>query len=144
MGDLLGGEDRVDPESAMWGDGFIVNLGKPEYEGRRVPPQELDNWHVDGDFFIHYLDSPEQGLLVIPIFSEIVEGGGGTAISPDGIRIVGRHLMEHPEGVSPRMVPRGEVAKYEGLEWYCEKIQNECTVFHEMTGNVSFCNPITP
>jgi len=136
MSDLLGGVDRVDPGSAMWGDGFIVNLGKPEWEGKRMPPKELDNWHVDGDFFIHYLDSPEQGLLVIPIFTDIVEGGGGTMISPDGIRIVAKHLMEHPEGVSPRMVPRGEAAKHGGLDWYIEKIQNECTVFHEMTGNV--------
>ena len=29
MKDLLGGEDRIDPESSSWGDSFIVNLGAP-------------------------------------------------------------------------------------------------------------------
>ncbi|KAI4601890.1 hypothetical protein KJ359_010756 [Pestalotiopsis sp. 9143b] len=58
--ELCGGEDRVAPESRDWRDSFIVNLGSPEGEGRPVPPKELDNWHVDGDFFVHYLDSPEQ------------------------------------------------------------------------------------
>lgn len=135
MCDLLG-EDRIDPESAMWGDGFIVNLGKEEWEGKVIPPQELDNWHVDGDFFMHYLDSPEQGLLVIPLFSDVVPNGGGTYISPDGIRIVGSHLRDHPQGVTPRMVPRGEVAQFEDLGWYIDKIKNECTEFHQMTGNV--------
>ncbi|KAI5808268.1 hypothetical protein DFH27DRAFT_303989 [Peziza echinospora] len=137
MCELLGGEERVDPTSAMWTDGFIVNLGTPEWEARgSVPARELDNWHVDGDFFVHFLDSPEQGLLVIPIFSDIEPSGGGTMISPDGIGILGRYLRDHPEGVSPRMVPRGEVGKYEGLEWYIQKIKSECTDFREMTGKI--------
>ena len=29
-----------------------------------------------------------------------------------------------------------EVAEHEGLSWYIEKIQNECSVFYEMSGNV--------
>ena len=57
-----------------WGDGFIVNLGKPEYKA----DDELDlrrdmwGWHNDGDFFVHFLDSPQQALLVIPLWSDIV------------------------------------------------------------------------
>lgn len=94
----------MDLDSAMWSDGFIVNLGKSEWEGRHISLKELDNRYVDGDFLIYYLDSPEQALLVIPIFTEIVEGGGDTMISPDGIQIIGRNFMEHPEGMSPRMV----------------------------------------
>ena len=49
--ELCGGEDRVSDGGRLWSDGFIVNLGKPEYEGKRWNPKELDNWHVDGDFF---------------------------------------------------------------------------------------------
>ena len=54
MIDLLGGEDRIDPESSSWGDSFIVNLGTPEWEGedKHIDPTELGNWHVDGDFFV--------------------------------------------------------------------------------------------
>ena len=93
MCELLGGEERVDPNSARWTDGLIVNLGSPEWEGKWPHPADLDNWHVDGDFFMHFLDSPEQGLLVIPVFTDIVEHGGGTMVCPDGIGHIARHLV---------------------------------------------------
>lgn len=100
--DLLGSEDRIDDEASSWGDSFIVNLGTPETEGAAAPdPKDLDNWHCDGDFFIHYLDSPEQALLVIPIFSDIQPRGGGTFIAPEGIDLIARYLAAHPEGVVP-------------------------------------------
>jgi len=103
MKDLLGGEERIQEGSGTWNDGFIVNLGAPEWEGDDVyiAPQDLDNWHVDGDFFVHFLDSPEQALLVIPVFSEIKPRGGGTYIAPDGIPMIAKYLSEHPEGVLP-------------------------------------------
>jgi len=53
--DLLGGEDQVDEKCSSWGDSSIVNLGIDELE-----PQELDNWHVYGGFFIgdsHYTNN---------------------------------------------------------------------------------------
>lgn len=135
MCELLGGEDRVDAEnSGLWSDGFIVNLGTDHWERNGCPPPtQLDNWHVDGDFFVHFLDSPEQGLLVIPVYSDIERNGGGTMIAPDGIGIIARHLRDHPEGVSPRMVPVGERPEYQGLGWFIDKIQG-CKDFHEMTG----------
>ena len=76
--ELCGGEDRVDPYSREWRDSLIVNLGSAAGEGKPVPPKELEEWHVDGDFFMHYLDSPEQALLAIPLFTDIVPLGGGT------------------------------------------------------------------
>lgn len=85
-----------------------MNLGSPEHAGRPDPPGRLFGWHVDGDFFIHYLDSPEQGLLVVPLFTDVAPGGGGTALCPRGMRAVAEHLRDHPEGVSPRMIPRGD------------------------------------
>jgi len=135
--ELSGGEDRVDPESRVWRDSLIINLGTPQNEGRDVPPQELSGWHVDGDFFVHYLDSPEQGLLVIPLFTDIVEGGGGTMICPKAIPKVARWLYDHPSGVSPRMVPRGEpdFAKERNLDWFNDLARNE-TDFVEVTGKV--------
>lgn len=53
MKELLGGEERIDQSSSSWGDSFIVNLGTEALEKiDAVNPKSLDNWHVDGDFFV--------------------------------------------------------------------------------------------
>ncbi|TLS23394.1 uncharacterized protein PpBr36_05973 [Pyricularia pennisetigena] len=133
--ELCGGEERIDPKCRTWWDTFIVNLGTPENEGKEVVPKELDNYHVDGDFFVHYLDSPEQGLLIIPLFTDVVPGGGGTYICPDAMPKVASWLYDHPEGVSPRMVPRGEpdFEKEMNLDWFLNLAQT-CEDFVEVTG----------
>jgi len=142
MKDLLGGEERIDEQSATWGDSFIVNLGTPELEkeGSDVAPPDLNNWHVDGDFFIHFLDSPEQALLVIPLFSEIKPRGGGTFISPDGIDIVAKYLADHPEGVRPikhTFIPSTHPNDDEYPDnWYHLKEIKRCQKFAEMTGEI--------
>ena len=92
--EIIGGEDRIADWCKEWKDGFIPNLGRPEFK----PDDELnfrmlDNWHNDGDWFIHYLDSPEQALLIIPLFSDIEPKGGGTVICEDGIALVARRLV---------------------------------------------------
>ncbi|KAJ7670352.1 hypothetical protein B0H17DRAFT_1183722 [Mycena rosella] len=138
--ELVGGEDRISEETKVWKDSFIVNLGK---EGQGAGPfRELDGWHVDGDFFLHFLDSPEQALLVIPIFSDIAPGGGGTAICTDGIRVVARHLYDNPNGVTPWMHVRGtpEPTGPDRLSFFSSIVQNRELAsdasFHEMTGAV--------
>lgn len=120
---LLGGPERVDSNASTWKDGFIVNLGTPEGHNKVIKPQQLPGWHVDGDFFVHYLDSPEQGLLVIPLWSDIAPGGGGTYLCPPAIETVAKWLHENPEGVSPRMTPRAQNPKFvqeKGLTWFNE------------------------
>ncbi|KAI1404069.1 hypothetical protein F4819DRAFT_175092 [Hypoxylon fuscum] len=136
--EVCGGEDRVNPESRQWRDSLIVNLGTAEREGKPVPPKELKGWHVDGDFFMHYLDSPEQALLVIPLFTDIIPEGGGTVICPPAIPKVAQQLAAHPEGVSPRMIPRGHPDMRESnLEWYINIVQGvQDDEFVEATGNV--------
>lgn len=113
-------QQRVTSGSRDWRDSLIVNLGSAAREGKPDPPQQLREWHVDGDFFVHYLDSPEQGLLVIPLFTPIPPQGGGTALYPPGMRAVAAHLHAHPEGVSPRMAPRGapEFESGKKLDWF--------------------------
>ncbi len=135
--ELCGGEDRVDPDSKVWRDSLIVNLGSAEHEGAPVPPQDLPEWHVDGDFFVHYLDSQEQGLLVTPLFTDIVSNGGATFICPEAIPKVAQHLYEHPEGVSPRMTPRGDpdFKAEKNLKWFCN-LAKSCDNFVEATGAV--------
>jgi len=135
--ELCGGEDRIKPVSKMWGDSLIVNLGTPEGEGKPVPPKELEGWHVDGDFFVHYLDSPEQALLVTPLFTDIEPNGGGTVICPEAIPKIARHLYDHPEGVSPRMSPRGhpKFTKEKDLAWF-NGVARSCDNFVEATGKL--------
>ncbi|EIW80897.1 hypothetical protein CONPUDRAFT_123655 [Coniophora puteana RWD-64-598 SS2] len=144
MLDLLGGEERISTNSGWWGDSFIVNLGSDELEKQAVSrhPKDLDNWHVDGDFFVHFLDSPEQGLLVIPLFTDIKPRGGGTYIAPDGIDIIAKYLNEHPEGVYPRkmcFVPTTSTAeKHEDDPHFWSHLQEikRCNKFVEVTGEI--------
>lgn len=116
---LLGGEQNINDSVSNWKDSFIVNVGTPQSAGVFPKPQELTGWHVDGDFFVHYLDSPEQALLVIPLWSDIVPNGGGTVICPAAIPIIAKYLYEHPEGVSPRMSSR-----YDNPTWKPENHLN--------------------
>ncbi|KAK7754228.1 hypothetical protein SLS62_003805 [Diatrype stigma] len=137
--ELCGGEARVSPESRRWGDSLIVSLGSAAGEGRPVPPKDLNEWHVDGDFFVHYLDSPEQALLVIPLFTDIVPEGGGTMLCPDAIPKIARWLYDHPDGVSPRMQPRSDpdFARELNLDWYRD-VARSCddSSFVEATGEI--------
>ncbi|KIP09704.1 hypothetical protein PHLGIDRAFT_116178 [Phlebiopsis gigantea 11061_1 CR5-6] len=144
MEDLLG-EGRIDDESSAWGDSFIVNLGTPELESATedLHPRSFDNWHVDGDFFVHYLDSPEQALLVIPLFSDIRARGGGTYVCPDGIDRVARYLAAHPEGVLPfpgKLAPSTTRCAHppdDPASWtHRDAAQAPAATFAELTGEV--------
>jgi hypothetical protein len=94
MAELLGGEDRLAEWSKVWKDGWIVNFGRPEFKPTDdIGFRTLNDWHNDGNWFIHFLDSPEQALLVIPLYSDIESKGGGTAICTDSIRHVAKHMV---------------------------------------------------
>lgn len=138
--ELLGGEARISDSNREWGDGLIVNLGSAEGEGKETDPRDLKEWHVDGDFFVHFLDSPEQGLLVIPLFTDIAPGGGGTMICPAAIPVMAAYLRDHPEGVSPRMTPRAANPEWEpevGLDFFNKiALSMPREAFVEVTGKV--------
>jgi hypothetical protein len=122
--ELVGGAGRV-LQPCNWGDGFIINFGGEPLEWQPPSPvlHDWQVWHKDGDFFRHFLDSPEQGLLVIAIFSDIGERGGGTYIACDSVGHVARFLAEHPEGVLPRGTP-------------AEEIVQQCRDFVETSGEI--------
>jgi hypothetical protein len=124
MCELVGGEEKTTEWCRNWKDGWIPNFGKPgTSENDTLDYRTLDNWHNDGDWFVHFLDSPEQALLVIPLFSDIKPKGGGTVICTDGIRLVAerlvgplsaiesvfpdQHQRDHPQGMTPFLAPRG-------------------------------------
>jgi hypothetical protein len=125
---LLGGVERVagGPEDNTWGDEFLINFGGEPGVTWNPPSatiQRYDLWHKDGDFFRHFLDSPEQGLLVIALFSDLTSGGGGTYLACDSVGHIARFLAEHPEGVAPEAFP-------------FDAIVRRCEDFVETTGEV--------
>ncbi len=97
---LAGGPERI-KQPATWGDAFIANFGERANEEWRPASPESPGWHKDGDFFRHFLDSPEQGLLVIPLWTDVVHKGGPTYIAPDSLPVIAKFLVDRPEGVLP-------------------------------------------
>jgi len=118
-------------EDWRWGS-FIVNVRLGRSNPWRMPPKENGGWHVDGDFFQHFLDSPEQGLLILQVFSDIAPHGGATVISEDSWPAVSRALRDHPEGLNPQEVcaVARDAAPFQS--------QREVTA---KAGTVVFCHP---
>jgi len=106
--ELCGGEDRVKGDIS-WGNSFIANYGFGRDKEWAAPSPKAVGWHVDGDTFLHFLDSPEQGLLIVALFSDIHPQGGGTFIACDSVQKVVRHLASHPEGTGPFDIPNEEL-----------------------------------
>ncbi len=122
--ELLGGEERVSP--CTWGDSMIVNLRKGADQPWQAPSASVGGWHKDGDFFRHFLDSPEQGLLTIVIWSDIEPQGGGTFAAGDSVAPVARLLAVHSEGVLPSGAPGASFGS----------LINQCSDFVELTGKI--------
>lgn len=97
---LLGGTDRIETNLRWW-DGFIVNFKLGAERAWVAPSPEAGGWHKDGDFFYHFLDSPEQGLLTIVIWKDIGPQGGGTFFAPDSVKPIAEYLAAHREGIHP-------------------------------------------
>ena len=119
IGQLCGGLERI--VTPRWGDGFIINLSLGADQPWRPPSPTSGGWHKDGDFFHHFLDSPEQGLLTIVIWQDVASRGGATFIAPDSVAPVARHLVARPEGVNPFLFP-------------CKDLITECRDFREAEG----------
>lgn len=130
--DLTGGPERVSLPW-QWSDGFIANLGVGGDRPWRPPSPEVGGWHKDGDFFRHFLDSPEQGLLTFVLWTDMVHKGGGTFVAADSVPVVARLLARHPEGVLPR-------------DFDYASLIGQCRDFVEMTGeagDVVLLHPFT-
>ncbi|KAA1476787.1 hypothetical protein DENSPDRAFT_827841 [Dentipellis sp. KUC8613] len=138
--ELLGGEDRIDKtlfESC--GDSLIVNLGKDEYKDLEIHPRDLGNWHIDGDWFTHFLDSGDQALETLVLFNDIRPKAGATWVAPDGIKNVVDYLYEHPEGTT------GFPQDPDGSRSVCSI--RKCNEFVELTGkagDVILMHPFMP
>ncbi|GFZ45897.1 hypothetical protein JCM24511_03630 [Saitozyma sp. JCM 24511] len=97
--ELVGGKDRWDDDIfSTSGDSLIVNVGSEHTAGQRVHPRDTGNWHIDGDWFDHYLDSSDQALLTVCLYTDVVPDGGPTLICPKALPRVLQWLYDHPEG----------------------------------------------
>lgn len=105
--DDLIGEGRWKPlENLGWWPCIFPGFDTGEW----APIEE--SWHVDGGFFHHHLDSPEQGLLPIFICSDIDAGGGGTAFAPGSHKVCARILRDaQPDGMSAGDIARAVAAQ---------------------------------
>ena len=115
---LLGGRELA--HAPIFTDNFIVVLpgaGRPW----KPPEAERGGWHKDGDWFLHFLDSPEQAILGVVLWRDIEPRGGGTYFAPDSIGPVARELLAHPEGLRPE-------------QFDFEALHGECHDFRELTG----------
>eukprot|EP00927_Polykrikos_kofoidii_P073747 TRINITY_DN69767_c0_g1_i1.p1 TRINITY_DN69767_c0_g1~~TRINITY_DN69767_c0_g1_i1.p1 ORF type:complete len:479 (+),score=43.71 TRINITY_DN69767_c0_g1_i1:27-1439(+) len=54
-------------------------------------------WHCDGTYHPHGLGSTNQSAVVLPVFNDVVTGGGGTAVIAGSHRVIGKLL--HSPGV---------------------------------------------
>lgn len=97
--ELLGGEDRIDPRTLEFSDGYNLNVNRGADEPWRGPSADSPGWHKDGWFFRHFLDSPEQALLCLVIWRDIGPRSGGTFYAPDSVPLICRELLDHPEGL---------------------------------------------
>ena len=134
--DVVGGEERIDGETKYieskhftsiepfnWSDSFVANFRLGADATWQPPSPQHRGWHKDGSFFRHFLDSPEQALLVIVLWSDIAHQGGGTFIAPDSVERMAKFFLEHPEGVDPG-----------GFDF--QRLIAECEEFVEVTGEV--------
>ena len=132
--DVVGGEERLESQvmqidskhfstinSSIWSDAFIVNFHKGADQPWQPPSAEVSGWHKDGSYFKHFLDSREQALLTIVLWSDMLHQGGGTFVAPDSVRLMARYLYEHPEGVDPK-------------DFKFQEMISECAQFEEITG----------
>jgi hypothetical protein len=125
---LVGGDDRLNGE-CEWSDGLIVNYSNGVGKEWIPPSPAAGGWHKDGDFFMHFLDSPEQGLLSILLLDDVVHRGGPTYMACDSVVHVARFLAEHPEGVHPDHPADRSITRFDN-----SAIVSRCRDFREATG----------
>jgi hypothetical protein len=72
------------------------------YGAHELDPVPTHGWHVDGNWFRHTPDAPEQGLLLVGLFSDVEPGGGAAMVAAGSHRRAARVLAAHPAGLTHR------------------------------------------
>jgi hypothetical protein len=98
----------------LWPVNFAVGAGEP-YD---FPSW---GWHIDGNWFLHSIDCPKQGLLLIGLFTDIVPRGGGTILALGSHKRTARVLAQHSRPVAH-------------LDLFSEVLSEPLGNFYEITG----------
>ncbi len=105
----------------------------PEFSKNWQVPEE--NWHIEGNWFHHHINSSEQGLIGIQLFTDIEQGGGGTGIRVGSHRYTAQILAEaEPDGLDEYELCRRVISATKHLP------------LDEVTGNagdIIFIHPFT-
>lgn len=84
----------------LCGVGAHIGMDSLGYMPIRFPRPHAGPWramelHIDGNHFHHHVDSREQVLIAVELWTDIEPGGGGTAILPGSHMRVSRILAMH-------------------------------------------------
>ena len=126
--DVAGGINRLpqDGKHLAFTGGVITNFGVESHGKWRPPGPQQGGWHKDGWHFRHFLDSPEQGLLTVPIYTHVLKASGGTFLARDSIAPVARLLAKYPTGFHADSV--------QGAGYLIPYLIDQCSDFVELTG----------
>lgn len=130
--ELVGPPERV--AFAGIQDNLIVN--HPDPAAAAFAPSDWSvggGWHKDGDWFRHFLDSPEQAVLVIVFWRDVTEAQGPTHVAVDSIAPIASALAEQPEGLDPGQ-----------LKPIVAEVLRGCSDFRALTGrqgDIVFAHP---
>lgn len=78
---------------------WSVNFGTAEYAGDPVPDY---GWHIDGNWFVHTIDSNKQGLVVLGLFTDVGIHDGPTIVAVGSHIRTAHALARHPDGITHR------------------------------------------
>lgn len=106
--DLAGGPDRV--ADGKWSDSFIPNFGRSTDKPYEAMTPTSAGWHLDGDEFRRYLDSPDLVLRIFSLFSDTPAKGGPTVILPESVGLISRYLNEHRDGPLSAQIDQKSIA----------------------------------
>lgn len=124
---LLGGESRVKVQEVS--DDYNFNTRSVQDHEWQPPEKHNFGWHIDGDYFKRYLDSPEQALLCLILWSKVGPKEGGTFLACDSIGKVARFLANQSQGLDPKPF---------------SNLYKDCHDFVEVTGeagDIVLCHP---
>ncbi|MBT2657171.1 phytanoyl-CoA dioxygenase family protein [Bacillus sp. ISL-18] len=105
-----------------WG-WWPVNFSEGSHLEWDVP---TNGWHWDGIHFKHHVDSPDQGLLCLCVFSDIGPRGGGTLVAEGSHKVIARYLAEQQNGVT---LEDGIQAVNKAHQWFGKLTGQEGTNF---------------
>jgi hypothetical protein len=94
--DLLGEGRYINRDKPIQWGWWPVNFSHGADRKWDVPTEA---WHVDGIHYPQFVDSGDQGLLTLSLFSETKPGAGGTLVAEYSHNIVANILNKHPEGL---------------------------------------------